>query len=258
MLSVFIDDSGTHDNAIVCVLAGFMSTAERWDVFSEEWKSVCLRDPATPDFHMAEAWNIRGEFWGYLQDPTILVDELLARRDGRVEELIEIIKKHVVIAMYAALDMASYRAIVAGNVPKHVDSPYFFLFWHLQFAAAKWCLANGYQDEQIEFTFDDQSTLGTDAAGWHQSVTRGVPADAAKLLAVAPRFAHDKDVLPLKAADVAAWVLHRDANERKRAAEGGTAYTPITPLSQLRTIQVFGSQVDADKMRLLVDLLQGA
>jgi hypothetical protein len=258
VLKAFIDDSGTHDNAIVSVLAGFISTADRWDAFSDEWQAACLGHPATPDFHMVDAWNIKGSHWGFEQDPTIPVDELLARRNRRIEELIEIIRKHVIVGMFAALDVRSYRAIVAGNVPQHVDNPYFLLFWHLHFAAAKWCLANGYEQETVQFTFDDQSTTGINAARWHDAVTRGVPADAARILAVAPEFAHDNDVLPLKAADVAAWILHRDANEQKRAVEGGVAHTPIAPLIQLRKIPVFGAQIDANQMRALVGVLQHA
>ena len=36
--SVYLDDSGTHDNSPCIALGGYISTPEKWQVFSREWR----------------------------------------------------------------------------------------------------------------------------------------------------------------------------------------------------------------------------
>ncbi|HUS19188.1 MAG TPA: hypothetical protein VMZ25_06025, partial [Terriglobales bacterium] len=38
MLKVFLDESGIHSGAEVCVVAGYANSARRWKVFEQLWK----------------------------------------------------------------------------------------------------------------------------------------------------------------------------------------------------------------------------
>lgn len=40
MLAVYCDDSGTHKNSRVAVVAGYLSNVAQWELFSKEWKKV--------------------------------------------------------------------------------------------------------------------------------------------------------------------------------------------------------------------------
>jgi hypothetical protein len=40
MLQAYIDDSGNDGKSPVFVLAGYVSTTEKWETFSDEWDAV--------------------------------------------------------------------------------------------------------------------------------------------------------------------------------------------------------------------------
>ena len=48
-LDALFDESGIHDGAKLCVIAGFIGTAKQWARFEELW-----RPSATPPFHAKE------------------------------------------------------------------------------------------------------------------------------------------------------------------------------------------------------------
>src|SRR5712692_3495007 len=84
-LQAYFDDSGSHKKSTVFVLAGFISTVDRWKAFSDEWKVKLDEYPGVQYFKMSEAVSLRGEF---------LRGWTSSLRDQRVLELCEIIKKH--------------------------------------------------------------------------------------------------------------------------------------------------------------------
>jgi hypothetical protein len=61
MLIGYFDESGTHDDAVITSVAGFISTADNWQAFNEEWKRV-LDHWELEYFHMKECAHCVGDF----------------------------------------------------------------------------------------------------------------------------------------------------------------------------------------------------
>ena len=55
MLTAYMDDSGSHDNAPVCVLAGYFGGWRRWLEFEESWIAV-LKKYCVKEFHAKRFW----------------------------------------------------------------------------------------------------------------------------------------------------------------------------------------------------------
>jgi hypothetical protein len=54
-----MDESGIHDGAHVCVIAGYWGTVKKWKKFENRWKTI-LRDanePTLVEFHSTEFWH---------------------------------------------------------------------------------------------------------------------------------------------------------------------------------------------------------
>lgn len=210
VLKAFIDDSGSGPDGKVFVLAGFISTAECWDEFSVQWDSICAKEPATPDFHMVEAWRLKGGYWGRGS-----TDELTARRDKKLSKLAASVRDNVICSITTGLTWRAYESAVQGNVPPTVDNPYFFLFWNIIQLVVKWERASS-RREKVDFVFDDQSKIGREAQSWHCTFLDCMNDDEKFILSGTPIFKHDSDTPPLKAADMWAWHYRREVMEREQ------------------------------------------
>jgi hypothetical protein len=92
MLTVYVDDSGTHSASGVVLFAGLIGYPNQWDMFSELWaKKLAHPSPgkdALRRFHMVECQDARGEFAGWNRIAT----------DFLVYELIQIFNKTMIRA----------------------------------------------------------------------------------------------------------------------------------------------------------------
>ncbi|HAH64115.1 MAG TPA: hypothetical protein DCL72_01260 [Rhizobiales bacterium] len=100
MLQLFSDDSGKLKDSAVCVLAGYLSTAERWAAFADEWAAALSQPPATRYFKMKEAMRLKDEFLGF--------DE--KQRDDRVRTLVGIITRHAMAGFISVIPSEPFRA----------------------------------------------------------------------------------------------------------------------------------------------------
>jgi hypothetical protein len=60
----------------------------------------------------------------------------------------------------------------------------------------------------VDWVFDEQGPIGAVALGWYYFIRDSVPSLRPRL-GSAPKFKHDSQVLPLKAADLYAWQIRR-------------------------------------------------
>lgn len=199
VIQAYIDDSGNSDgnDNPVFVLAGYVSSADRWAKFSDEWQAECAQAPPLVNFKMAHANGFRGDFDGWSRTD----------RDARLSKLAAIIQRHTVLRIQTSIAWEDYNAVMRGKMPGLLDSPYIWLLWKLVVAMSNWQQERGVASK-VDFIFDDQGSIGTEAADWYESLKRVVPpAEAAQMGSVVHR--HDADVLPLKAADMWAWHVRR-------------------------------------------------
>ncbi len=55
MVSAYIDESGIHENAKICVVAGYYGFEDAWNAFDYVWNKV-LVDFGVPHFHSVQFW----------------------------------------------------------------------------------------------------------------------------------------------------------------------------------------------------------
>ena len=66
MLEACMDESGIHDGAHVCVVAGYWGSVKKWKRFESRWKQIIkeTNEPTLKEFHSTEFWNSKGERHG--------------------------------------------------------------------------------------------------------------------------------------------------------------------------------------------------
>jgi hypothetical protein len=200
VLQGFADDSGSGRGATggnIFVLAGFLSIAENWERFSDRWEDFSDQPPKTPDFHMKEAYRIKGPYrW---KDET--------ERDEKINGFVDLIKVHAMYRVGSILAWPNYDKVVKGRVPKLIDNPYFLLFFNVILSTIEFMDKAGLEGT-VDWVFDEQGPIGAVALGWYYFIRDSVPSLRPRL-GSAPKFKHDSQVLPLKAADLYAWQIRR-------------------------------------------------
>jgi hypothetical protein len=211
----------------VFVLAGVLATAEAWERFSEEWAVICDQEPKTPDFHMSLAYRLKGRYWGRGTD-----EELVQRRDDRLLELASAIQRHALLRVASGTTWRAYEAAARGRVPREIDQPYFFLFLRIIRLVARWQAETG-RREKVDFVFDDQSKIGIEAVGWYPYFLETLNDHERFILSESPIFRHDKDLPPLKAADMCAWYHRREVVDRNAHLRRNELYERPKPMNVL-------------------------
>jgi hypothetical protein len=213
-----MDDSGSDLQGPVFVLAGFMSTIERWEAFNAEWEEVCSREPPTPNFHMSEAYRLKGGYWG----PIFSGEETLkSRRDQRLSDLAVVIRRNALVRIQACMTWENFRDF-SNLIQPEVRSPYFFLFCNIIASLCHWAKTYG-NVQKIDFTFDCQSKEQLACLAAHDSLAKFLTTEAIGIISGTPIFRNDCDVLPLKAADFLAWHLRRAMSDAISARRQGIA-----------------------------------
>jgi hypothetical protein len=196
ILQGFVDDSGSSDGNVFA-LAGFLSTAERWEQFSDEYEKICDREPKTPKFKMRHANN--------------------PRLSPRVKELVELTSNRAMYRIDAVTARPNYESIVRGNLPTEIDNIYFVLFFNVILATCRLMDLENLEGT-VDFVFDNQgSTIEAECVRWYHWI-KGHPmidSEARKRMGSTPIFRDDDLVLPLKSADIWAWQIRRHLNEEQ-------------------------------------------
>ncbi len=93
---VYLDDSGHPNDQPYVIVAGFLSTEERWLTFEQAWEPLLIRHNLGTVFHMVD----------------FEASKRTRREKGRIlEDLTTVINNHVQTALSAAVDMHGYRRV---------------------------------------------------------------------------------------------------------------------------------------------------
>ena len=202
MLKAFIDDSASDQGDKRLFLAGYINAGDRWIRFSDAWDEVLKDRPTIGYLKMSEANNLGGEFRGWDR-----VD-----RDEKLRHLARVIRHFEPRSIHASVSQAQFRAIIAPVAPHGFASPYSLCFQALMLPLALQ-QAKERIKVPIDFIFDSQEGLGTQAAFFYQKIRESQPKNIRDVMCASPIFRDEKQMLPLQAADMLAWHIRRRHEE---------------------------------------------
>ena len=197
MLQAYVDES-IKDGELF-VMAGYVSTLEKWLEFSEEWQAEL--DYSVRPHRPMKAFKMQAR--------------MHTRGLQRAERFYRIIEKYALCAFSVQLDISGLKAAVKKvdwpktiKNPEALGNPY-----HFAFKATVESLAVVQEEylklvEPVKFIFDDHTSKGPCIEGWDSLKDSSSP-DVQKYLSGTPGFEKDEEYLPLQSADLYAhWVRH--------------------------------------------------
>lgn len=213
MLQAFIDDSKSEGSPPFFILGGYIATADTWVRFSAEWQRALEMRPRIRYFKLREALRGEGEFNG-------ASEALRMERAGVMRGVIELFP----ISAFSIGFRIDHLEETHAGFAKRWLNPYYTAV-----AALLPELARALDDfelprETLDIVFDDQVMEKVAVLGaWESLRAHAVkfshrldpPDILSHILKNSPRWADDKYVLPLQAADMqATW--KRIAMEEER------------------------------------------
>jgi Protein of unknown function (DUF3800) len=122
VIKIFVDESGTHNDADVVTVAAYAGRPKAWREWSAEWRKA--KKPIKV-FHAVDAANRKGEFKGWSQE----------KRTELVKKLVPVIMGNRIAGLVIALNKAEFRKATEGKeeLLKALGSPYTTCFhWLVQ------------------------------------------------------------------------------------------------------------------------------
>jgi hypothetical protein len=183
-LQAFADDS--MEDGRVLVLAGYVSSAERWSSFSDEWQQrLGMRSPLER-FKMSEM-------------------ALSEERMSRVPHFYRVIEQHAIASVAVAVDCRQLAEWVPRmSVPQFLVNPYYLAHKALLNVTAQHQRELGITDK-IDFVFDRRVGEERRLSGGLAHYMETLPDEFAEVSGAVPIFRSDDNFLPLQAADLLAW-----------------------------------------------------
>lgn len=197
MLEVYIDDSASDagtDKRLV--LAGYMQSAEAWGRLTEDWIAELARPPALASLHMITC------FQGWSEEA----------REAKLDSLVTVLAKYKPLSIECSISRTAHVEELRDRAPYDLRHPYFPCFIGVMYGVARTVLEEN-MSGPVEFCFDEQGEVGTNAALWYLPLKYMDPT-LGKVLGGPPRFANDNEVVPLQTADMLAWYVRRATEMR--------------------------------------------
>jgi len=221
ILQAYVDESGTRNQDVCIVLAGFIAPAEKWAAFSDEWQKCLDATPSLDYFKMRHAANNPcGQFKNWKRTEV----------RSKVRELMQIIKRHASKAIHCTTEIKSFDAIL-GEIPGALSNPYCHslsaVLAGIGLEACDW------NAERVEVIFDEQDKYSELIRNVYPFFRSRLDPELQKVLPSEPMFRPDHDFLPLQAADMLAWLLRNATNGRRTEWEWiATELMPSIPMSE--------------------------
>ena len=142
MIDAYLDESGIHDGAAICVIAGFFSGRGQWRAFERDWRKMLHRfDVPMEEVHAKDLIPKRQGFFLKLRDTRHDPEELL-------NQMAETVARHtvypvaagVIVRGFYSFSLEQRRFLVTGATLKDgklittgsPNKPYFARF--------QWCV----------------------------------------------------------------------------------------------------------------------
>jgi hypothetical protein len=113
-LTACVDESGTHEDSSITVVAGIVGYAGQWTKFEKKWARM-LKEANLTHFHARDAMHRSGECKGWSED----------RRDDLFSQTDRLMSQFAIFQFIASLSTSDYDRIykVRGIRPKGMDCP---------------------------------------------------------------------------------------------------------------------------------------
>jgi len=260
----YIDESGIHEGAVVCVVAGYYGTRSAWDKFEPEWRRV-LRDHGIEQvgFHAKRFWKKVREgkriervspYRGWSDD----------KADKFIERLVQTVARNrifpfgygVVVDDWKALPLNVRRFLTGASHTKgrftSSGSPNRSYYLPFAFSVAASLAHSGATETAKKVHF----FVGLDRSwsGYAKEMYYGIARDQR----VGPMFRHllgtisfplSKDTPELQAADLLAYRLYSDYLAFIRKAKRMPRITKLLAKNRRQNFELF----DAEKLLEIVE-----
>ena len=215
----YCDDSGTHKGGTVCVLAGYLSTAENWVHFENDWRKALREYPSVPYFKMGANYHGDKPFDGWSKE----------RRAKKLDRMIEAFSRfgesHVELS--SCIDWDTYN-LLSDRVKSVFPHPFHVCFHGIVSLALDWIRTQG-ERVRVSFVFDHQSNQERLAVESFYKVQDQFPGLRGSMLSCC--FANDVYTPGLQLADLIAWQIRRA--QVKLPEDGGRERSELTKIRSL-------------------------
>lgn len=144
MLTVYCDDSGTHSDSHICVVAGYLSSTAQWERFTKEWKRA-LNDFGINAMHRADLESFKGEFEQW--DPE--------RRTSFLKRLQPIIKHRTKTPIASVVLKDDFEQVMPSGLKREMGGVYGFLAYFCLVGVGQWCSKSSRQHAHpIQWVFE--------------------------------------------------------------------------------------------------------
>lgn len=203
-------------------MAGFISTAENWALFSDAWAAELRAGKPINYLKMREANGRDGEFDSWTQAE---VSEKLARLKA-VIDYFKPMSFHN--SMSRSADWEAFRAIA----PRGLGNAHFSCTFGIVSSVCRF-VASQKHPNKIEFIFDTQAEIEDEVDLFFGYMAESIPKEARALIARKPRYEDDKIFAPLQAADMLAWHLRRRHEDHGSWMKESDDLAPISSSAHL-------------------------
>jgi hypothetical protein len=204
MIPAYFDDSGTHEESKIVLVAGIFGTEARMDGLDRNWqmhleRPLCGTKPPLKRFHMADCQASRREFVGWSRTET----------DYFCHQLRTVIIESGVSAYGVACARKDWDNLVVGDVRAFLGTAEGFCIRSCFVQTVAWAQRNTF-DPKMTFIFDNRpSPVKRDAGVVFDAFQRETQEPA--LVGIA--FLSSYDIRPLQAADMVAWEFYQHSND---------------------------------------------
>jgi hypothetical protein len=182
--TAYFDASGSPDETLAVVCAGFVAPDEQWIEFNRNWGD-CLRDYGVTSLHMRDFADSLREFatWKGNED----------RRRRFLGRLISIIKTRVWHSFASGVVMEDYRRVDAKYRLREFSKPYTLVGGTCVAKVYRWKKRWAKPDDEVSFVFEDGDK------------DKGDLMRAISEYGIEPKFLRKEDAMAFQAADLLAY-----------------------------------------------------
>jgi hypothetical protein len=224
VLKAYFDDSGSHDQAKITSMGGFIGDVDMWEQFDDHWKPLLVAPDQAPlsEFKMYDCVHGFNEFsaplWGF------------ADRLRLAGKMVDVIVDTETLAIGSSVIRAHFDPLLASDWFRHkVPRSYYLCFEYCIQAAVNWTrrynVAFG-RDERVALVFDEQTEFAPLA---HELYDEYKKSDKYGDRLISISFVSSKDLCPLQAADLLAYGTY-DLSMRRYYPEMTRSDFPVGPV----------------------------